>query len=355
MNSVATAIQYDVIRERSLGPIRDELVGVFNQTRSRKVNADRFEWLYHQNPDGHAVIWSLRRSDTGEMVGFTACIPRRMIVNGEERLAWIGSDFSVLPKYRTLGLATKLRRAAKSAIDAGEIDFLYAHPNDRMAVIHQRVGHANIGSIQRYAKLLSTGPILQEYSRSRLLADVGKTILDPALRLTDPQVLSRRQYTICEESELRFGEQFSRLFHEVRPERGIIGVRDADYLHWRYGQNPLADFRLLTAHKGNRLSGFLIYSVIDDAIVVQDVFPATTALVRDLFSEVTRIGRQRQLQSATFTVLEETPLQQAVCRCGYHRRAERSQMFTYAADDSDWAHEVVEGGEWYITVGDRDV
>lgn len=354
MSSVATAVQYDVIQESSLGPIQDELVTVFNQTRSNQVNIERFEWLYAENPDGHAVIWSLRRSDTEEMIGFTACLPRRMLVSGRERMAWIGSDFSVLPKYRTLGLATKLRRAAKSAIDEGQVEFLYAHPNDRMAVIHQRVGHVHVGMMQRYAKLLSTGPVLQEHSRSRLLAGIGRTILDPALRLADLQ-LRRQEHTICEEAELEFDERFSRLFHEVRPDQGIIGIRDAEYLRWRYAQNPLADYRLLTAHKGNRLCGFLIYAVVDDSLVIQDIFPYTEAVVREFLAEVSRIGRKQQLRSATFTLLEETPLQQVICQCGYRQRTERSQMFAYAKGSSDWASEVMETGEWHITVGDRDV
>jgi len=74
-------------------------------------------------------------------------------VRGNDVLCWNCGDFSVDQKYRSLGIALKLRRAAKNAVDKGTVDALYAHPNERMAVIYQRVGHTCIGQMNRFAKV----------------------------------------------------------------------------------------------------------------------------------------------------------------------------------------------------------
>lgn len=356
MNTTATVTGYEVVREQGLDGIRDDLVAVMNATRRRAVNGDRFDWLYNANPDGPAVIWSLRKCGTGEMVGFTSCLPRRMLVNGEMRRAWIGSDFSVLPRYRTLGLAVKLRRAAKDAIDAGEADFLYAHPNDRMAVIHQRAGHSFVGLMQRYARVLRTGPLLEERVKLRMFGKLGGAVLDPFLRIADPERRFRRRYRIERTDKAAFDARFDRLFDVATPRRAIIGVRDALYLNWRYGRNPLTESRLVTALDGDRLAGYLVFNLEDDTLVIKDVFPATDAvLVRDLLAEVTRWGRELRVRSASFTVFQPHPILPTLRQLGYRPRPEQSQMFAYASPEAADRQGFDQAEHWQITVGDRDV
>ncbi len=371
MSLTSSATRYEVVREESLGPIRDELVALMNATRTRRVEGGRFDWLYGANPDGPAVIWSLRKfgggasggdasgggaSDGGEMVGFTSCLPRRVVVDGVVRRAWIGSDFSVLPRYRTLGLAAKLRRAAKEAIDAGEAELLYAHPNDRMASVHQRVGHKRIGLMQRYARMLRTGPFLEERLQSHRLAQVGEAILDPLLRMADPEKRSRRRSTVERGKAAGFDERFDRLFEDAVGQNSVVGVRDALYLNWRYGTNPLYESQLLTAYREGHLVGYLIFNWEADALMIRDLFPANdAATVRDLLSEATRWGRERRMRSATFTVFEQHPLVPLLMRSGYRPRAEQSQMFAHVPSRL-YQRELLERAEtWQITVGDRDV
>src|SRR5262245_46663786 len=102
---------YEVIEE---DPDRIEPLAraALEATRGEPAHPRRFAWLYRANPDGAAVVWSVRRSETGEFAGFTAGLPRRMFVSGRECLCWNCSDFSIYPRFRALGVAVKLRRAA---------------------------------------------------------------------------------------------------------------------------------------------------------------------------------------------------------------------------------------------------
>ena len=350
------AVTYEVTREESFDDVRDDLAAIHSATRSRTSTAERFNWLYRDNPDGEAVIWSLRKGDTGEMVGFTACLPRRMIVDGKPRRAWIGSDFSVLPKYRTLGLASKLRRAAKDCIDTGEVDFLYAHPNDRMATIHQRVGHQQIGLMQRYAKPFTVKPILDEKLKSPLATRAGQLLIDPLLNLLDARHQFRRTHEVNELPEARFDASFDELFNRHSPDSGVIGVRDAAYLNWRYGQNPVYQSHLLTAHAKGELAGYLVFTVADETAYIKDVFPNDNAcVVTDLLAELARSGKRQGLRSASYTLFEQHPSLPVLRSLGYRSRLEQSQMFAHAATESAWRPTILDKTQWSITVGDRDV
>ena len=100
------------------------------------------------------------------------------MVDGDVCIGWNCSDFSVLQKFRTLGIAASLRRAAKQAIDAGRAAFLYAHPNSNMQLIHERVGHSRIGGMFRYTKVLRSEDYLQRSAATRWLPKAASKTMD---------------------------------------------------------------------------------------------------------------------------------------------------------------------------------
>lgn len=344
------------IQQEPLDAARDEAIAVLDATRQHAVDVSRFEWLYRGNPDGEAVLWAIRESNTGEMAGFTVALPRRMLVNGDVRMAWNGADFSILPRFRTLGLALKLRRAAKNGIDAGEADFLYAHPNEKMAVIHAKVGHSPVGKMVRYAKVLKTEAYLKQRVGSGALAAVGAAVADPLLRIAGAESRHRAKYDTRLLETLHFDEQFDQLFQQTAPQNGVVGIRDSQYLNWRYRDNPLDSPQVILAEKSGHLAGYLVFVVQDEVGYLKDLFPMNDPQVaRDLLSKATRIGRKLGLSSLSFTLLNSNPLLPALADFGFRERSGSSQMFGYAPPESSLASVVLDAASWWITVGDRDV
>lgn len=368
---------FEVSEESSHAP-QVEAVALLRQTRHAVIDDGRIPWLYEGNPDGPAVLWAVRDGggpggvgdgdikrngesnidavDGGRMVGFTVCLPRRVWVDGEVRAGWNGADFSILPNYRTLGPAVKLRRAARVEIDAGRVDLLYAHPNERMAVIHARAGHQVVGRMVRFAKVLKTGPYLERRGKSRAAAGVISSIVDPVLRLGGREFRRRRRHKVHVCSPARFDERFDRLFERAAPRLRIVGVRDARFLNWRYAECPLYESHLITAENGDELSGYLVFTVEDGVGLIKDVFPpGDDATAEDLISAMIGEGRRRGLASLSFTALESNPLLPIIAAYGFRKRADSSQMFAYARPDAPWRDAVLDKEAWYLTVGDRDV
>jgi hypothetical protein len=346
----------EVVEERCLASVRDEALSLLAATRAASIDTARYDWLYLNNPDGPAVFWSVRETTTGEMAGFTVALPRRVIVSGGERLCWNCADFSMKPQFRTLGPALKLRRAARDGVDAGRVDFLYAHPNPRMAAIHERVGHSALAPMVRVARMLRTAPYLEEKMSSRMVAAFVGGVVDPYLKFTAPE---RRHSATCDvrlHHDLHFDQRFCELFAEFTGSLKVAGVRDARYLNWRYARNPLQNMILLTAQEHDRLRGWLAFSTQDDVAVIHDVFPPENSTAcRDLISEVLQEARRRSLKSVSFTALETNSLLPIFQEFGFHKRPETGRMFVYAIPGHADRETLLDPCAWHVTVGDRDI
>uniref|UniRef100_A0A7C4QPF6 GNAT family N-acetyltransferase n=1 Tax=Schlesneria paludicola TaxID=360056 RepID=A0A7C4QPF6_9PLAN len=354
--TAAVAASYEVHTASPRDGLR-ECVSLLNATRDHESTEERFRWLYLTNPDGEAVVWLLRRNDTGEAVGFTAALPRRMFVAGAVRRCWIGADFSILPAYRTLGLALKLRRAARDGIDRGEADFLYSHPNERMAVIHTHVGHRPIGTMIRLAKPLSLRPFVAEWTSSPSVARLAGALCDPWRAWVDSAAHKDSAFTVRPLQLAELDERFDRLFWDAAPAHdGILGVRDAAYLKWRYADNPLYKTHMLVAEEGRRVAGFVAYVLDGCEAHLKDVFPMNRPdVARTLLGALARLGYQQCWRSLSMILLESNPLRNVCELSGFKLRAEKSQMFGYCSPAQPWSHLVYDQHAWWLTVGDRDV
>src|SRR5688572_3817502 len=250
-----------VIRQADLEHELGEVADTVNASFASDLPLDRFRWLYQENPDGPATAWVAFDDSSGKIVGTTAVCPRRIRIGGTGRnvLAWNCCDFSIRSRYRTMGAAIKLRRAARAGVDAGESQFLYAHPNDRMLAIHLQVGHRPLGKMVRHAKLLRTSSGVRTIDRATSLA----------FRMMSTAIWRRSN------SDTELVEQWpltalDSLFEDASHRLGTAVVRDSRYLEWRFRQNPLERTEMIVARRGDRPMGYLIFTVKRGIGVVKD-------------------------------------------------------------------------------------
>ncbi|QGJ69194.1 Hypothetical protein PBC10988_8620 [Planctomycetales bacterium 10988] len=342
------------MHEEDLNEVRDEAMDVLHECREIPIPAARYDWLYRQNPDGNAALWSVRQQKTGKMVGFTVALPRRVLVDGQIRTAWNGADFSILKPFRALGIALKLRRAAKDGIDNGRADFLYAHPNSTMQVIHEKVGHRSIGTMVRYAIPLKSSFYIENRFGSRIAGRCLGPVVDQALRWTSPATYHRAHSKLTWEEAPTFDARFDRLFADAQLARPVIGVRDAAYLQWRYAENPLYPTHAVLAESEGKLRGFALIQPEGNVWHLKDVFCETVGTWdKDLLAAVLQQARRCGIASVSATFLDGFPLESTFTAFGFQRRSTVSQMMGYKAE-SDSGPEL-DSSAWWLSVGDRDV
>jgi len=336
--------------------VRAEAAALLQQTRKREIPADHFAWMYLHNPAGAARLWTVRNLETGELLGFTGALPRAMYVKGAPCRGWNCADFSMSPKSCTLGPALKLRRAAKLGVEAGEVDLLYAHPNTKMQLIHERVGHFRVGRMVRYAKPLRYERYLAARLGQHLATRLLASIVDGSMRCAERRAATPQGLSLHVMDEVNFTSAFDALADELRQARPILGVRDARHLHWRYRENPLYRTRAIVAERGSEVRGYLLYRVEQDVAHALDLFAAPEpGLVEALLQNWSDAARQAGYHSLSAVCLEKHPALEAMQRCGFHPRDDSSEMFAFAPDTHP-VRELLERPEsWNLFVGDRDV
>lgn len=334
-----------VVREVDMHSELDRVVDLMNANFPDPVSRARFEWLYLASPEGRATAWFVVDQQTGTPVGSTAVFPRRVrLCTGEIVRAWLCGDFSVLKAHRTLGVAAKLRRAAKDAVDAGVVPFLFAHPNDRMLAVHLTVGHGKLGQIVRYAKPLRT-------RTGWAGVDAASAV---AFRALDLMRLPRVNVDDEWRGRAEFDEEFTRLFERVPLGRTAV-VRDAPYLNWRFLQNPNERAEVLAIRRDSTLQGYVVLAASDDIVTVKDWLGVDSASVEQLFSVLVHGMRRRGVASVSLGVLAGHPDLPVLQRLGFRLRPGSSRAAVYAPPRWRSAADVVDPSRWYMTIGDRDV
>lgn len=336
-----------VIREADLDRELDVLSETFNANFRIKGSPERFQWLYFDNPDGRATAWFAIDDRTGAIAGCTAVLPRRVRLKDSSRvvLAWNCGDFCINPKYRTLGVAMKLRRVARDAVDAGQSAFLYAHPNDRMLQVHLKVGHIPLGSMVRYAKLL----------RPRHESGVVRRAGGAALRLLGRDVLVRRRHEAAVVEGGGVPADITAIYDRVAGRVGTSVVRDHRYLDWRFGANPVERHAMLVMRVAGSPTGYAAFAVRDDVAVVKDWLAVDEDARTQLFAAMIAWFRQLGLASVSVSALESHPDIPALRSFGFFARPERSTAIAYVAGTGNGRTAVTSPSSWYMTVGDRDL
>ncbi len=353
-----------LIREADLLKDRAVMVELLRTTRGHDEASypyeARAEWLYSKNPAGAATAWLVVDEKSGQVAGFTVGLPRRMRVEGRDRTCWNCGDFSVAVKYRTLGVAAKLRRGAKEGVDAGRVDFLYAHPNERMLAVHRQVGHHVIGRMDRHAKPLR--------ARAKVLARLGHGVIgrgvataaDAALALLGSGRMAHKEYDWEVRPAAEFGDEFADLYARTAGRWPVSGVRDDVYLSWRYGENPLHRSEVINLRtRAGRLAGWIVFSLDADgrtARVHDFLCESEDGLGGDMVRLVAREARRRGAETLSSIAFASSGYVEDLRAAGLRPRTDAtSSVVAYAPAGGDLARTVLDGTKWYMTVGDRDV
>ncbi|WP_457565849.1 hypothetical protein [Caldithrix abyssi] len=329
-----------------------------NRTRTDTDYSKRFDWIYLNNPFGKAKAWIIYNDKTGDAIGFTGVFPRPVFVEGKEYLAWNCGDFSIDQKYRTLGVALKLRREAKKGVDSGEVALLYAHPNKRMEVIHFRVGHQKISEMRRFALPLKFDRYFRQKISSNALAATLALPLNFGMKL---KFALKRSAKLAGKikAQIECSDQHEQLFEQMKAQFKVIGVRNCQYLKWKFADHPNFKYQQFDCFENNRLKGTIFFTIKEETVHIIDVLiPNYREMLVPLFLEfIKQVYKTKSGQTLSFILQKDNPIIPLLKSIGFKERDDAtSSVIAYANESMNekLAKTILQGSNWYMTVGDRD-
>jgi len=342
------------IREVDLDADRDALVGFLKANLSGHGGSAHFDWLYRDNPDGAARAWFVTDGAGGGPIGAAAAFPRRVWVEGENLVCWNLGDFAVGSEFRSLGPALMLQRACTAEIIEGSVPFAYDHPSSSMMPIYKRIGFQATGHVTRYVRLLRLDDKVKGFWKERW---VGKGVLalgNLMLSLGRRGSLESGGYRAVL-LDGRFDRRFTDLAERVSPHLKIAGSRTADYLNWRYIDNPLARFYVVALEDDGHLLGYAVWREKGKDATLMDLFGEQEATVSEaILAGVIYTMKQQGVHSLNAPVLPTSLLAPILERWGF--RARESAPFVVSTQSKGrWDGMVNDETNWFLTPGDRDV
>lgn len=340
----------DIYKDKSL------LLKILKNNRDR-INypyEKRYDWIYYENPYGLATAWIIWDEKNYSPAGFTSVYPRVMLVNGKEMVCWNCGDFSIEKKYRTLGIALKLRKEAKISVDEGRVPFLYAHPNNRMVYVHLKAGHKQIAIVKRFALPVRIDKYLEKYSVAKIFSPAINSIFSKLLKFKYKRI---GEYQVSSKLEMDFNDSFRGICDELNREFPVIGLRDKVYLTWKYKKHPIYNYELFTYYEKGKLSGYILFTQSEGIIYIAEIITANNEQLRKnvILTFLNHILYEREKVYSITTVIDElNPVAQTLQEVGFKYRDDATSSAIAYSADPEISNIVLNGRNWFLTLGDRD-
>lgn len=314
-----------------------ELLSILQANLPNLPHARRFDWLYRGNPDGPAWSWFACEGTPDHVVGVTSLFPRSMWV-GEQlnRCGQVG-DFAISPSHRSLGPALLLQRATFCPVDREELAFCYdCPPHEAGMSTFRRLGIRSNCEIHRYALPLRVDRLMQQR--------LGAASAIPAAAANLLLRLHRRSFLRSGMSGLEvsdhngaFGEEFSQLDASVKRTNAIRGRRTAALLNWRYREDPLHQYRVLTARRHGELIAFAIVSATSEVVTIVDLFGTELHEVAIILLAAIVESLKGAQQSIDAYLAPGSELIGYLLKLGFRLRSQSAQVVAYARPQSEMA------------------
>lgn len=338
---------------------RDSFLSFLGRRITSVSVAGHYQWLYRENPHGEALTWLAILRGSEEIIGCTSIFPRKVWVRDRVTLGCVGGDTFIDPMFRRRGIATELLRVSREGMAKSGIRFHYGFPNAENFVPHLKVGSIHPGDFQEMRILLRIEPVLKKLKLGgKLFAGLSK-FGDKILSL---YIEARLPKSINWDENIKiisnFDNKFDKLVETVVPSFNICGIRDSNYLNWRYCKNPMKAHTILSYDEKDISHGFAVLQFIGNRYYIFDFFVKTEdKLVENFISALVKFALSKGSELITWGINPTGPYVKNFLRCGFNLQNNLTYRTFHVLppdDDSDLEY-LANLKNWYLTFGDYDI
>lgn len=309
----------------------------------------RYDWFYIQNPQGTACLNLLYGNDDS-LVGSLGVGARQVLIDGVAHRGGVLVDFVVSPRHRSVFPALTLQRKGREHA-LRSMDLIYGLPSPKAASVCKRL-ETQVGfELPRYARVLRFRSYLQRLLPAWLAAP-GSWLIDALDRIRiGARLLSTPNYA---EWVRDFDGSFDVLWEAFDKSGQCIGVRDREFLRWRFGDQPGHTYDVLAIRNGrdDSLRAYFVCDRSGEALAVADCLTigSENEFVQSLLL-LSLEARKLGMASVNIRITGRPALSRALLRAGFRVRS--SQVFFAVMDPSLAAR--IAAHHWHLTRADEDV
>lgn len=320
-----------------------------NQNGTRMAEA-KFDWYYRRHAEGEPEVTFLRHPEVPHPVGVATLAPRGLRLDGAILAGGGLFDFVVAAAHRSLFPALYLQREIRRTGSASH-DLLFGLPNANSLGVVRRAGYTQVGWKERRVRVLRSAGYLSRWLAAPLDALAG-AVLDRARLAAAMLGAPRTPKVECAWVDAP-DARFDALWERSALEGVAMGVRDARFLAWRFGECPFYPHRFFTLveRATGRLVAYAACRQQESALYVSDflVDRGVPGAAGRLWAELTRAAYRAGHASLCVHFGGAGAVRRELEAAGLRVR-ERMAIFADAG-----ARAGLESAEhWYLTSADED-
>jgi hypothetical protein len=151
-------------------------------------------------------------------------------------------------------------------------------------------------------------------------------------------------------------ESFDHFWQKASGLYPLMGIRNRDYLNWRYLQHPTRSYVIYRAKKSGEMRGYIVLRKVDllkfNSAVIVDLLALDEETLSALVEKGIQHGQQEGADLLGFMAPQDHPYYKILRQKGFLRSPKTFQFMVYPHSDREI---VLSPGKWYVNWGDTDV
>jgi len=220
-----------------------------------------------------------------------------------------------------------------------------------MMAIYRRLGIPAAGNHVRYVKVLRIDRTVEKYIPGKFLARGISQFGNLVLKFQRPRYLPSGVEVSIHEGP--FGEEFTALDTNTADSNMIRVLRTAEYLNWRYRQNPFNRYQVAVARRGSQLLGYAVLEMNGLDCILSDLHAIDEAnTIPGILAFLDHLTTAFNVDSISTPIMEGAALVRYLHRAGYFPR--EGLPVVACVGDVKPPHTVQKAQNWFLMHGDRE-
>jgi hypothetical protein len=221
-----------------------------------------------------------------------------------------------------------------------------------MMAVYRRLGISATANHVRYTKLFRIDKKAEKYISNKSVRRGVSQLANLALRF------QRLPYKVPRGLEMTvhdhvFGEEFTTLDSSTADSLTIRGRRTAEYLNWRYLENPFSRYRVFVARRGAQLLGYTVLEISESNWILADFQAIDEGVtIPCLLRYLDELAETCGVDSISTPIMERATVVRHFRAAGFYAR--ETQPVVASAGNEGTPADANPGLSWFLTHGDRE-
>lgn len=330
------------------------LFTLFQESFGYTPNPQKWRWKYEQNPHG-ASICAVASHDN-RLVGFYGLIPRKFQMLGTTITGFQETDLMVHPQWRGKRVFNQLGRYCYQHLIANGYAFTFGFPNTVSTPVGTKLlGWKLVCPMPVWNRYETMKPIAAKFGLAHWPTPGLSSLIKRWHRASQPSISNRFTCVIDAPASTSELAAFYAGYYQHNP---IVGIRDAEYLAWRYQNQQDAQYRWITVYEDAIVIAAAVVKITCDkyrqAWVLEFAALPETRCLDALLGTVLKLCHREQVDVIRLWLLGELRVGKWLRGNGLRLRPTEIYHVVRPLQDETITRLVMNPDLWLITLGDSD-